>query len=123
MIVIALTTLISCVPPGMTMSGSTERVVRVSGPDILNGANAAEAEAFYRNSFALTDADKDGYISGLETPLGTRGDVSSPFEPAEAGSNVWISLMDTDGDRRVSWNEFSGYLLPMAAIGRCQRDN
>ncbi len=121
MIALVLAAVVSCIPAGMTVAGTNEPVVAVTGAAILDGANAADAEAFYRRSFAMTDRDGDGYISGAETPLATRGHLSAPLTPTRASPNLWVEAIDNDGDLRASWQEFADHFLPLAAIGRCQR--
>lgn len=121
MLVVAMLAVLSCVPEGMTMPGSNEPVVRVSGADVLDGLSEQDAEQRYRRFFRLMDKNSDGYIAGQETPFGVSGFGSNPFSPAQSGPNEWMRIVDRDGDNRVDWAEFSGYALPLAAIGRCQK--
>lgn len=74
----------------------------------------AELERQVRNSFDLTDRNRDGYIDLSEAPIAERGRQNANGDRIadEAGNGLWIRTMDRDGDGRVDWSEMRGYLLP-----------
>jgi len=61
----------------------------------------------YAESFALIDANGDGLISATELVrlMQALGDEVTDEAAAQA-----VELMDTDGDRLISLDEFAGYL-------------
>ncbi|MGV3577621.1 EF-hand domain-containing protein [Brevundimonas sp.] len=108
----------SCLSP--EFMASHPQTVRVSVPAYLSEGSAEQREQRLRESFVTMDRNSDGYIAGAEVPLGTRGHVDRR-EEEQASPEFWLDRIDSNDDRKVDWQEFSGHFLPIMAVANCQR--
>lgn len=71
-------------------------------------------ECQLRNSFILTDSNRDGFVDAGEAPMATAGRTLAKGErvETEASTSLWIQRVDRNDDGRVEWQEMRAHFLP-----------
>lgn len=70
-------------------------------------------ECQLRNSFILTDRNRDGVIDASEAPIATSGYLDAIDQQVDtvASTGPWVERIDKDGDWRVDWPETRAHLM------------
>lgn len=125
MLAVLTTTLIMLHDPSSAAPLPSDARVTVGSSVHFVNRDIAELERELRNSFDLTDRNRDGRIDLGEAPIAERGQTNANGERVaeEAGNTLWIRLMDTDGDVAVDWQEMRTYLLPRIIRANTQRQD
>jgi len=106
----------------LTLSGNPAPQQRAPAPQTMKRydgpfvpATPEQATAFIAASFAAMDKDKSGYLEAAEAPRasvrvnnGPRTDVG-----AEQGGRMFLARFDTNGDGRMSGDEYIATRRPM----------
>lgn len=104
-------------PPGAPapqQSASAPQKVRMyDGPFVP--ATPEQATAFLAQSFAAMDKDKSGYLEAVEAPRASVSVNSGPRKEvgAEQGGRMFLARFDTNGDGKVSKDEYIATRRPM----------
>jgi Ca2+-binding EF-hand superfamily protein len=100
---------------------ATHRPIRARVTIHLEGKPVGQAwQAALRNAFAHFDRDGDGFLNGYEvqnafSATGLAALLQSGFPTPAPQDLPTLDRLDTDGDRRVSFEEFAAYYRPAAA--------
>ena len=87
----------------------------VSSAPAQQATTVTEAEEFLARSFQLNDKDGSGFIeSGEQPPMKIRRIENSGSRSQQrlTDADTWIDVFDTNGDQRVSREEYIARLLP-----------
>lgn len=78
-------------------------------------ATSEQATAFLAQSFAAMDKDKSGYLEADEAPRASVSVNSGPRKEvgAEQGGRMFLARFDTNGDGKVSKDEYIATRRPM----------
>ena len=87
-------------------------------PAAYRAATPAEVRAYVAASFRGLDKDRSGYVERSEAPMIDLLDPAQQPSVTEVrgrpGQALWIGMLDTDGDGRVSEAEFDAERVPFA---------
>ncbi|HUR53780.1 MAG TPA: EF-hand domain-containing protein, partial [Gemmataceae bacterium] len=100
---------------------AAHRPIRVQVTLVIEGKTVAETwRSRLRGAFDHFDRDKDGTLNGVEVPrifsdTGLSVMMQNGFYQVTPQDRPSLDRLDTDGDRRVSFDEFAAYYVKASA--------
>lgn len=99
--------------PRQSAPAPQQKVKMYDGPFVP--ATPEQATAFLTQSFTVMDKDKSGYLEANEAPRASVSVNSGPRKEvgAEQGGRMFLARFDTNGDGKVSKEEYIATRRPM----------
>ncbi|MDG2535634.1 hypothetical protein P6144_18375 [Sphingomonas sp. HITSZ_GF] len=96
--------------------GQTQKIKLYDGPFVP--ATPEQANAYLAQSFAAMDKDKSGYLEASEAPRASVSVNNGPRKDvgAEQGGRMFLARFDTNGDGKVSKDEYIAARRPMVLV-------